>query len=129
MVMQKITCSFLRIAAFIRQYKLENRITKNISQIDEFCFMVCDFLSAICESGLDQLTANQDKKFFKQYVFMQFNRKLTNNMTPKKEDKNKYYKRINQQIKMLISTSFLMLRPPKVMSKTLLRSKKHFSNF
>jgi len=50
-------------------------------------------------------------------------------MTPRKENKNKYYKRINQQIQILISTSLLMLRPPRVMSKILLRSKKHFSNF
>ena len=33
-------CSLLRIVAFIKQYKLEDKTTKDISQIREFGFVV-----------------------------------------------------------------------------------------
>jgi len=44
-------CLLLRIVAFIRQQKLEDKTTKDISQISEFSFVAWDFLSAIYKSG------------------------------------------------------------------------------
>jgi len=48
---QNITCSLLRIAAFIRQHKLENKTAKDISQIGKFDFIAWNFLLAIYKSG------------------------------------------------------------------------------
>ena len=48
---KNIMCLLLRIVAFIRQYKLENKTTENISQISEFGFVTWDFLLAIYKSG------------------------------------------------------------------------------
>jgi len=50
--MQKnITFSLYRIAAFIRQRKLENKTAFDISQIEKFGFTAWDFISSIYESG------------------------------------------------------------------------------
>ena len=48
---KNIMCLLLRIVAFIRQHKLENKTTENISQISEFGFVTWDFLLAIYKSG------------------------------------------------------------------------------
>jgi len=48
---KNITCLLLKIVAFIRQYKLENKTAKNISQINKFSFVAWNFLLAIYESG------------------------------------------------------------------------------
>ena len=48
---ESIICSLLRIAVFIRQCKLKNRIAENISQILKFGFMAWKFLFSIYESG------------------------------------------------------------------------------
>ena len=37
---KNIMCSLLRIVAFIRQHKLKNKTTENVSQISEFAFVV-----------------------------------------------------------------------------------------
>jgi len=42
---------FFRLAAFIKQCPLENRIAKNILQITEFMFAAWGFLSATYKSG------------------------------------------------------------------------------
>jgi len=41
----------LRIAVFIKQYKLKDKSKKYISQITEFGYAICLFLLAIYESG------------------------------------------------------------------------------
>jgi len=78
-----------RIAAFIRQHKLEDKTTKDIPQISEFSFVAWDFLSAIYESGWNILAANKNQKSFRQCVSTQFNRKSVNNLVSNKKDKGK----------------------------------------
>ena len=82
-------CLFLRIAAFIRQHKLEDKTTKDIPQISEFSFVARNFLSAIYESGWNILAANKDQKSFRQCVSAQFNRKSVNNLVSNKKGKGK----------------------------------------
>jgi len=48
---KNIICLLLRIATFIREPKLEDKTTDDISQISEFGFVVWEFLSVIYESG------------------------------------------------------------------------------
>jgi len=79
----------LRIVAFIRQHKLEDKTTKNIPQISEFSFVAWNFLSAIYESGWNILTANKDQKSFRQCVSTQFNGKSINNLVSNKKNKSK----------------------------------------
>jgi len=57
---KNVMCSLLRIGVFIRQHKLEDKTTENISQIFEFGFVAWDFLLAIYESGWNKLEANKD---------------------------------------------------------------------
>jgi len=47
---KNITCSLLRMVAFIRQCKLEDKTAEDIPQISEFGYMAWDFLLAIYES-------------------------------------------------------------------------------
>jgi len=47
---KNITCSLLKMIAFIRQCKLEDKTAENISQISEFGYITWDF-SAIYKSG------------------------------------------------------------------------------
>jgi len=56
------------MTAFIRQQKLENKMTKNIPHILEFEFAAWDFFSSIYEFSWDKLTANKDNSSFRQYV-------------------------------------------------------------
>ena len=77
----------LRIAAFIRQHKLEDKTTKDIPQIPEFSFVAWNFLSAIYESGWNILAANKDQKSFGQCVSTQFNGKSINNLVSNKKTK------------------------------------------
>jgi len=86
---RNIMCSLHRIAAFVRQQKLEDKTTEDISQISEFGYAAWDFLSSIYESGWNKLEANKDKKYFRQCVSSQFNRKPLNNSNLRKEDKGK----------------------------------------
>ena len=65
---KNIICLPFRIAVFIEQCKLEDKIVEDISQISEFGFVAWDLLLAIYESGWDKLTANKDNRSFKQYV-------------------------------------------------------------
>ena len=81
-------CLLLRIAAFIRQYKLY-KTTKDIPQISEFSFIAWDFLSAIYKFGWNKLIANKDQKSFRQYISAQFNRKSINNFVLNKKSKCK----------------------------------------
>lgn len=74
-VMQKIVCLLYRIAIFIRQRKLRNKIAKNILQIVEFSFTVWDFISFIYKSGQDKLTTCKDNFSFRQCVLLQFKTK------------------------------------------------------
>jgi len=86
---RNINCSLHRIAAFIRQRKLEDKSAEYIPQIAEFGFVAWAFLSSIYESDWDKLETNKDKKSFCQCVFLQFNRKLSTSFSQKKEDKGK----------------------------------------
>ena len=86
---KNITCSLLRIAAFIRQRELEDKTAEDIPQILEFGFATWDFLLAIYESGWDELAANKNQKSFRQCVSVQFNRKSVNNSVLNKEGKGK----------------------------------------
>jgi len=71
---RNITCSLLRIAAFIKQQKLEDKIVENILQIAEFGFVAWKFLSVIYEASLDKLAVSKNNKSFRQYVSAQFNK-------------------------------------------------------
>ena len=65
---KNIACSLYRMAAFVRQRKLEDKTTADIPQITEFGFAAWDFILSIYESGWDKLTANKDNRLFRQYV-------------------------------------------------------------
>ena len=86
---RNINCSLHRIAAFIRQKKLEDKSAEDIPQIAELGFAAWVFPSSIYESGWDKLEENKDKKSFRQCVSSQFNRKLSTSFSQKKEDKGK----------------------------------------
>ena len=77
---KNIIYSLLKMAAFIRQYKLENKTAKDIPQISEFRFIVWNFLSFIYESRWNKLTAYKDNKFFRQFIISQFNVKTMKNI-------------------------------------------------
>jgi len=62
---KNIICPLLRIVAFIRQCKLEDKTTKDISQILEFGFIAWNFFLAIYKSSWDKLAANMDQKSFR----------------------------------------------------------------
>ena len=68
---RNITCSLLRIVAFIKQQKLEDKIAENIAK---FGFVAWKFLSAIYEASLDKLAVNKNNKSFRQCVSAQFNK-------------------------------------------------------
>jgi len=70
-------CLLLKMAIFTKQCKLEDKIKIYISQISEFGFVTCEFLSAIYEAGWDKLTANKNQKSFRQCVSSQFNKTLS----------------------------------------------------
>ena len=86
---KNIMCLLHRIAAFVRQHKLEDKTAKDISQILEFGFVAWNFLLAIYKSGWDRLVANKKQKYFRQCISVQFNRKFSNNSVPKEESKGK----------------------------------------
>jgi len=78
---KKITCSLHKIVAFIRQRKLDNNITNDISQIAEFSLTTGNFILSIYESGWDKLKANKNDNVFRQSVASQFKIKsLINNL-------------------------------------------------
>ena len=77
------------MAAFIKQHLLENRITKDISQIIEFRFVIQEFLSTIYEFSWNKLTVNNKNISFRQYVSSQSNKKPTNNIPTSKPTKGK----------------------------------------
>ena len=76
---QNIVYSLYKIAVFIRQRKLEDKTTTNISQITEFGFAIWNFISSIYESGWNKLTTNKDNRSFRQYVALQFKAKIPDN--------------------------------------------------
>ena len=57
------------MASFIKQCLLGNRMAKNIFQIGEFGFAAWEFLTVICKSGWDELTANDKEILFRQCIF------------------------------------------------------------
>ena len=59
---KNIVCSLYRIAAFIRQYKIEN---KTAEEVMEFGFVAWDFISSIYKSVWDKLTAYKDNISFR----------------------------------------------------------------
>ena len=72
----------MRIAAFIKQRKLEDKTEKDIPQISEFGFAAWEFLTAIYEVDWDKLPVNKSQRSFRQCVSTQFNKmptKPTNN--------------------------------------------------
>ena len=74
-------CSLLRIMAFIRQCKLEDKTMEDISQILEFGFVAWDFILVIYESGwknwLQIRTINHSGNIF----LLNFKRALFKNIT------------------------------------------------
>ena len=86
---KSIICSLLRMAAFIKQCSLKNRIAKNIPQISKFSFVVQEFLSAIYKSRWNKLTANNKDMSFRQYMSSQFNKTSTKNTITYKLTKGK----------------------------------------
>jgi len=48
---KNIVCSLLKIAIFIKQQLLDDRITKNISQIVDFSFVSWEFINTIYKSS------------------------------------------------------------------------------
>jgi len=78
---KNIICLLLRMTVFIKQWSLDNRITKNILQIAKFGFVACEFLLAIYKSRWDKLIANNENKTFRQCVLSQFNKTSTKNTT------------------------------------------------
>jgi len=91
---KKITCSLHRITSFVRQWKLEDKIANNISQITKFGFVAWDFLTAIYESGWDKLAVSKDKSF-RQTVSLQFNKIYTNNANTNKLSSKRKEKKAN----------------------------------
>ena len=83
--MKNITYSLHRIATFVRERKLEDKIAEDIPQTMEFCYTAWDFLLSIYESYRDKLEANKDKKSFWQYISLQFNRKPSTNLSQKNQ--------------------------------------------
>ena len=59
---KNITCFLLRIATLIKQHKLKDKTTENISQIREFSFVAWKLLSAIYKASWDKLATNKDNK-------------------------------------------------------------------
>ena len=51
------------IAAFVRQWKLEDKTVDDFPQITEFGFATWDFLLVIYELGWDKLAVSKDKTF------------------------------------------------------------------
>jgi len=47
---KNIVCSLYKIATFVRQRKLEDKTTADISQITEFGFAIWDFILLIYKS-------------------------------------------------------------------------------
>jgi len=69
--------SLLRIVAFIKQRKLEDKTEKNISQITEFDLVAWKFLIAIYKSDWDKFPANWNKTTFRQCILVQFNKTMS----------------------------------------------------
>ena len=67
------------------------------------------------EFGWNKLIANQDKKSFRQCVSVQFNRKSTNNIIPRKENKDKK-----------VNISRILLSIPPRPSKNILAKSKYY---
>ena len=60
----------------MKQCKLEDKTTKDISQIREFGFVAWEFLFAIYKVSWDKLAANKYNKLFRQCVSAQCNKLL-----------------------------------------------------
>lgn len=73
---KNITYSLLKIAVFIKQWRLENKSEKDISQITKFGFAAWELISAIYESSWNKLTV-KNKMFLKQCFSAQFNKMTT----------------------------------------------------
>ena len=86
---RNITWSLFRIAAFIKQQKLENKIVEDILQIAEFGFVAWKFLSVIYKASWDKLAVNKNNKSFRQCVSAQFNKMPGKIMFPNKSVKGK----------------------------------------
>ena len=57
---KNIICILLRMVAFIKQCRLENKTEKDILQISEFGFVAWEFLSAIYKAEWNKLIANKN---------------------------------------------------------------------
>lgn len=64
-------------------------MVKDISQISEFSSVAWKFLFAIYKSSWNKLIANKNNKYFKQYMFLQFNKTPTRSITTNKLLKSK----------------------------------------
>ena len=68
MVMPRTLHILFRIAIFIKQRLLYNRIGNNIPQISKFGFATWELIIAIYESGWDKLMAKNNNKNFQQCI-------------------------------------------------------------
>jgi len=75
----------LRIAAFIKQHKLEGKSKKDIPRTAEFGFAMWEFISSIYEAGWDKLPANNDHKSL--CISTQFNNNKSSNSTKNQSQK------------------------------------------
>jgi len=82
---RNIIYSLLRIASFIKQRPLDNRLGKDISEIIEFCFAAWEFINTIYKSDWDKLIINDKKMSFRQYMSSQFNKKPAKTLNPGKD--------------------------------------------
>jgi len=146
-------CSLLRMVAFIKQHSLVKRMVKDISQISEFSSVAWKFLFAIYKSSWNKLIANKNNKYFKQYMFLQFNKTPTRSITTNKLLKSKqanilriswlipsrpsksvltklkFVTRINLWTWLLNPTTSHMHKPLKVISRKSSQSKISFWNY
>ena len=77
----------LRIAAFIKQHKLEGKSEKDIPWTAEFGFTMWEFISSIYEAGWNILPAKNDHKSFRQCISTQFNNNKSSNSTKNQSQK------------------------------------------
>ena len=116
---KNITCSPLKIMAFIRQHKLENKTAEDILQISEFEFVAWNFLSSIYKSGWDKLTANKDNRSFRQCISFQFNVKTMKNTTYNNLAKRKQANILRVPLSIFLRPSKSILVKPKFFKKNL----------
>lgn len=83
---KNITFLLYKIATFIRQKKLENKTTKDISQTEKFGFIIWDFILSIYKSNQNRLIACKNNSSFRQCMSSQFKTKASSVKSNKKNN-------------------------------------------